>query len=140
MDVLFRLYLNMGGNEKDMLLWHMAIDIFNRGENIEFQDSLIDGFLGLYGKDNKDPLFSLLKARFYLERKHNKEDGKELRNLLKETADVNSTLLINLRNRIIKEARLEKEFPLNLNTCLVSETNEDLLVYTLGYAFFDYNL
>ena len=140
MDEVFRLYLNMGGNEKDMLLWHVAIDIFSQHENTEFKDSLIDGFLGLFGKENKNHLFSLLKARFYLERKNNREDGTELRTLLEETADVNSPLLICLRNRIIKEARLEKKIPLNLSNYLVNEVNEDLLVYSMGYAFFDYNL
>lgn len=140
MDEVFRLYLNMGGNEKDMLLWHVAIDIFSQHENTEFKDSLIDGFLGLIGKENKNHLCSLLKARFYLERKNNREDGTELRKLLEETANVNSPLLICLRNRITKEARLEKKIPLNLSNYLVNEVNEDLLVYSMGYAFFDYNL
>ena len=42
MDEVFRLYLKMGGNEKDRLLWHVAIDIFSQRENTEFKDSLFN--------------------------------------------------------------------------------------------------
>lgn len=137
---LFHIFRNLGANDKEVLLWHAAIQMGEYVDNPDFRNTLVSGFLDLLTLDTRNPLHNLLRAWFYLEHLSDKKVGKVLQGILKETADVKDSLLVGLRNRIIQTGKLESSFPLNLDDYLISEVSEALLVHTTGYAFFDYNL
>ena len=95
--------------------------------------------MDVFGAEIKDPLIKLLRAKCCLDRSYEKEASQELRKTLRATAKVKDFLLIELRNRMIQYDSLEDKIPLIMDQSPINEINEDLLLNTVGYAFFDYN-
>ncbi len=138
-DYVLQLLRNMGRSEKELLLLDIAIHILEHDELYSLRKTLGKGFLNVFGEEIKDPLIKLLRAKCCLDRSYEKEASQELRKTLRATAKVKDYLLIELRNRMIQYDSLEDKIPLIMDQSPINETNEDLLLHTVGYAFFDYN-